>query len=234
MEFYRLAERVVGTALLKMTKSIGVSEMSDTSGTVNYSVREAVGVFSDFDALEAAVDELEVSGFDRAAISVLASDEKIKERMDGLYPTLLEIEDDRRAPGAAFAEKDSRVEGEAALVGIPFYIGCVAAAAVAAGSGGLAVPTIGTMLAGAAAGGGLGALLAGAVARRHSDSVSKQLARGGTVMWVSVRDDDAVKRALQILTKTGARDVHVHEMQREWTLKDRPLSEVQPDPLLRI
>ncbi|MEH6951874.1 hypothetical protein V4R08_11130 [Nitrobacter sp. NHB1] len=204
----------------------------NTSGTVNYSAREAVGVFSDFEALETAVDELEVSGFDRAAVSVLASDQKIKERMDGLYPTLIEIEDDGRAPGTAFAEKESRVEGEAALVGIPFYIGCVAAAAVAAGSGGLAVPAIGTIIVGAAAGGGLGVLLASAVAHHHRASVSKQLSRGGTVVWVNVRDDDAEKRAVEILTKAGARDVHVHEIEREWTLKDRPLSEGQPDPLL--
>jgi hypothetical protein len=206
----------------------------NTNGTVHYSAREAVGVFSDFDALEAAIDELEVSGFDRAAVSVLASDKKVKERMDNLYPNIVEIEDDRRAPGAAFSEKDSRIEGEAAAVGIPFYIGCVAAAAVAAGTGGLAVPTIGTIIIGAAAGGGLGALLAGAIARHHSESVSKQLSRGGTVVWVSVRDENAEKRAGQILTKAGARDVHVHEIQREWTLKDRPLSEGQPDPLLRI
>lgn len=76
-----------------------MSENTNENGIVNYSAREAVGVFSDFEALEAAVDELEVSGFDRATVSVLASDKKIKERMGRLHPTLIEIEDDRRAPG---------------------------------------------------------------------------------------------------------------------------------------
>jgi hypothetical protein len=38
--------------------------------------REAVGVFQNPDALEAAVDALEVSRFDRAAISVLATGRK--------------------------------------------------------------------------------------------------------------------------------------------------------------
>jgi hypothetical protein len=60
----------------------------------------------------------------------------------------------------------------------------------------------------------------------------EQLAQGGMVLWVSLRDDNAEKRALQILTKAGARDVHVHQIQREWTLKDIPLSEAQPDSLL--
>jgi hypothetical protein len=52
------------------------------------------------------------------------------------------------------------------------------------------------------------------------------------VLWVSPRDGAAEKRALDILTKAGARDVHVHEIEREWTLKDRPLSDVQFDPFL--
>jgi hypothetical protein len=40
------------------------------------------------------------------------------------------------------------------------------------------------------------------------------------------------RRALHILTNAGGRDVHVHEFEREWTLKDRPLSDVQFDPFL--
>jgi hypothetical protein len=31
---------------------------------------------------------------------------------------------------------------------------------------------------------------------------------------------------------TAGRDVHVHEFEREWTLKDRPLADVQFDPFL--
>jgi hypothetical protein len=52
------------------------------------------------------------------------------------------------------------------------------------------------------------------------------------VLWVSLRDDDSERRALHILTDAGGRDVHVHEFEREWSLKDRPLSDVQFDPFL--
>jgi hypothetical protein len=61
---------------------------------------------------------------------------------------------------------------------------------------------------------------------------NQQPAEGGLVLWVSLRDDDAERRALHILTNAGGRDVHVHEFEREWTLKDRPLSDVQFDPFL--
>jgi hypothetical protein len=58
---------------------------SRSTGNYDYSVREAVGVFADPAALERAVDELEIASFDRAALSVLATDETIKDRVGHLY-----------------------------------------------------------------------------------------------------------------------------------------------------
>ncbi len=209
-----------------------MTETTSSTGTWNYRARETVGVFADPEALEAAVDELEVSGFDRAALSVLASDDKVKERLGRLYRAVAEIEDDPRAPQAAFVSKDSRVGGEAAAVGIPFYIGGIAGAFAIVASGGALAATIAAAIAGGAAGAGLGALLARAIARRHADHVLEQLAQGGMILWVSVPNETAEKLAIEILTKAGARDVHVHEIQREWSLRDRPLSRVNIDPLL--
>jgi hypothetical protein len=61
------------------------------------SSREVVGVFADPVALERAVTELEMAGFDPAAISVLGSDGEIRKRV-GLYRSVAEIEDDARSP----------------------------------------------------------------------------------------------------------------------------------------
>jgi len=209
-----------------------MAKSKSTDGTISYPPREAVGVFANPEALEAAVDELEVSGFDRAAISVLASDEKVKERIGHLYRTVGEAEDDRRAPQTGFVSKDSLAEGEAAVVALPLYIGGTAGVIAVVASGGALAATIAGAVAGSAAGAGVGALLAHTIARRHTDHVLEQLAQGGMVLWVIVLDDNAEKRALEILTKAGARDVHVHQIKREWTLKDRPFSDVQPDPFL--
>ena len=101
---------------------------SRSTGNYGYSVREAVGVFSVPEALERAVDELEVSGFDRAALSVLASQGTIKDRVGHLYRNIAEIADGRYVPQRAFVESDSRVEGTAAAIGIPCYIGSIAGA----------------------------------------------------------------------------------------------------------
>ena len=91
--------------------------------TENDFARQAVGVFGNADLLEAAVDELEISGFNRAAISVLASDKTVKDRLGRLYRSVAEIMDDPRAPLTAFTSRDSRVGGEAAVVGAPLFIG---------------------------------------------------------------------------------------------------------------
>jgi hypothetical protein len=102
----------------------------------------------------------------------------------------------------------------------------------AIGLGATAAATLAGPVVGGVAGAGLGAVLAGAVIRRRAEQVKEQLAEGGMVLWVSLGDADAERRALQILRKAGARDIHVHEFEREWTLKDRPFSEVQFDPFL--
>jgi VIT1/CCC1 family predicted Fe2+/Mn2+ transporter len=194
------------------------------TATWTYRAREAVGVFADPDALEAAVDALGRAGFDRAAISVLASEETVRERVGHLYRSAAEAADDARAPQAAFVSRHSRVEGEAAAVGIPFQIGGFAGAwAVVAAGGTLAAVIAATILGGAVAG-GLGALLAHAVARRHAELVREQLARGGLVLWVGTHDAAVEKRALEVLQKCGASAVHVHTIERALLLEREPES----------
>lgn len=209
-----------------------VAKLPPLKGRSTYRVREAVGVFDDPDALEAAVDELEEAGFDRAAFSVLGGPDDIKERIGHLYRTVAEIEDEGRTPQAAFVSKDERVEAETVAVGVPLYVGGLASAAAVVASGGALAVAIAATVAGGAVGAGVGALLAHAVGRHHAKRIEDQLGHGGLVLWVAVAPGDAEKRALGVLEKCGARHVHVHQIRRRWGLQDRPLSDVQFDPFL--
>jgi hypothetical protein len=212
-----------------------IPAMADVRPAANpwtYRTREAVGVFADPDALEAAVNALETSGFDRASISVLGADAKVKQRIGRLYRSVAEIEDDPRAPRAAHVSSASRVEGEAAAVAVPFYIGGLAGAAAVVASGGVLAAAIAGTILGCATGAGLGAVLAHAVARHHAKRVEEQLAQGGFVLWVGVPSADAERRARAALEQAGARDIHVHELKRQWGPGDRPLSEAWVDPFL--
>jgi VIT1/CCC1 family predicted Fe2+/Mn2+ transporter len=209
-----------------------MTETAPDEVTALYRAREAVGVFADPDALEAAVDELEIAGFDRAGISILASDQKVMERVGHLYRSAAEAAGDPRAPQGAFISRHSRSEGEAAFVGIPFYVGGFAGAWAMVVAGSTLAAAIAATILGGAVGAGLGALLAHAVARHHADRVHEQLEQGGLVLWVSTPDEAAERRALAALQKCGAASVHIHTVQRQWGPKDRPLGDAQLDPFL--
>jgi hypothetical protein len=209
--------------------------MADTeldNGAETYHVREAVGVFDDADALEAAVDRLGSSGFDRATISVLAADKTVRDRLGRLYRSVSEIVDDPRAPQTAFISKDSRADGMAAAIGVPLYIGGIAGGLAVVASGGAMALAFAAAIGLGAVGAGVGGLLARVISHRHIDRVWEQLAQGGLVLWVSVHDDATAARALEILIAAGARDAHLHELDRLWTLADRPFALGQPDPFL--
>ena len=51
-----------------------MSGTTDESGNMRYAAREVVGVFPTASALETAVEQLEIAGVNRAAISVLGVD----------------------------------------------------------------------------------------------------------------------------------------------------------------
>lgn len=198
----------------------------------SYHVREAVGVFSKPESLEAAVDQLEASGFSRADISVLADDKTVRERLGRLYGSVTEIVDDPRAPLTAYISRDSREEGEAAAVSVPLYIGGVLGGLAVVASGGAMALAFAAAIGLGAVGAGVGGLLARVVAHRHIDHIWEQLSQGGLVLWVSVSDDEAAARALKILVAAGASHAHLHEFDREWSLKNRPASVAQADPFL--
>ena len=55
------------------------------------SMREAVGVFGDEKSLRAAADELMISGFDRADLSILSRQKKVEQRLGHSYERVSEL-----------------------------------------------------------------------------------------------------------------------------------------------
>ena len=66
-------------------------------------VREAVGVFHDEAALQAAADELMAADFDRSALSLLAGNQAVEEKLGHAYEKVAELEDLPDAPTQAYA-----------------------------------------------------------------------------------------------------------------------------------
>jgi len=170
-----------------------------TTGTI----REAVAVFDDADSLEAAVVALESHGFDRAAFSVLADEATVEHKLGHRYRSIKEMEDEPAAPRETFFTHVSRTEAE---YGLPLGLAAVAGLALA-GVGGV-LPLLVAVGGGAAIGGVLGQKLH----QHHAKRVREQLARGGLLLWVNLRDKAEEEAALHILGKHSAHDLHVHDI----------------------
>lgn len=172
--------------------------------------REAVAVFETEADLQAAIDELLSSGFDRAEISMLASEHTVEERLGHRYEKVTQLEDDPQVPRAVYVSGESLGDAEGSLIGAPLYFGATAAAGAILVSGG----TVAAAIAGAAVAGGAGAvigsLLATLLGRRHADHLQEQLERGGLLLWVRTWDAGDERRAVDILARHSGRDVHVH------------------------
>jgi hypothetical protein len=176
-------------------------------------IREAVGVFHTTLDMENAIEELEENGFDRADISLLAGEETVKQRLGHRFYDARSLEDDPKVPRTAFVSTESIGDAEGALVGGLFYVGALAAAGAVVASGG----SVGAILLATAAGGSslgmIGGLLARFVGKHHADHLQKQLERGGLVVWVRTREPPDEQRAMDILKRNNAEDVHVHSIE---------------------
>jgi hypothetical protein len=176
--------------------------------------REAVGVFHDEKALQSAVDDLLIAGFNQSDISLLAGHRAVEERLGHVYSSVQELEDDPEVPIRAFIDSDSRTEGKAALAGGLIYVGAVTAGGAIILSGGtIAAGIIAAALAGGT-GGVIGTALGRLLERRRSRGLQDQLAHGGMLLWVHARDPEHEVAATAILASNGGEDVHVHQLPR--------------------
>ena len=203
----------------------------DEAGNVKM-IREAVAVFHDYQTLQDAIDDLLNAGFEYSDISLLASEKAVQEKLGHRYEKISELEDDPDVPRVAYADRDSLVEGRAALVGGLGYIGAVAAAgAIVATGGTLAAIIAGAVIAGGS-GGVIGTLAARWLGKDRASDVQSQLEKGGLLLWVRLRDEEVERRALRVLTRLSADDVHVHELPAPKDPEGAPWQDFSPDPFL--
>lgn len=186
---------------------------SDESG-VAYKAREVVALFYDYDDLVAAIEELELAGFDRAQISTMRSCRAAERKLGRRIADVRELEDEPMVPLGGWFDRHELTEGKAALAAGLAYVGSlIAIGAVVAEDGGL----VAILVAGASGGGiaaacGIG--LTRFVGRRRTREFMEQLARGGLLLWAETRSREHEQRAIDILGCHSTRDVHLHELTR--------------------
>lgn len=172
-------------------------------------VKEAVAVFHDVSDLDAAVEELRQSGFKHDDISLLASEQTVVKKLGHRYERVEELEDDPNVPRVAYRTRSSIGESEDMIIGSLTYLpAVVAAGTVVASAGVVAAAVTGTAIAGAL----IGTILARWLDKHHAEHLQEQLDRGGLLLWVRTPDEEAERRALEILTRHSAHDVHIHTL----------------------
>ena len=181
--------------------------MAETSGAAK--VREAVAVFNDVSSLESAVDDLHAAGFAKEQISLLAGHDTVEQTLGHMYDRVEELEDDPSAPRTAFVSGKSMDARENRLLGsLTILPTVIAAGTVVATAGAVAAAVVGTAVAGAL----LGTVFAHWMDRRHADWLQEQLDRGGILLWVRTPTEEDERKALEVLTRYSAHDVHIHEI----------------------
>lgn len=176
------------------------------------SLREAVGVFHDAGAFEHAVQDLLTCGFDRADISMLATERTVRGKLGDYYQDTHAAEDDPQAPRQAWVGSGTRTEGRSAIAGVLGYLGAITAAGVVIASGGAAAVAIAAGVVGGGATAAVGASLGRLIERRVGETLRGQLDHGGIVLWVRLQREEQAEPAVEAMRRCGGEDIHVHQL----------------------
>ena len=174
------------------------------------SVCEVVGVFHAADDFEAAIDELLSSGFDRAQLSLLASERAIEDKLKHRSRRLAELADDPTVPRASYVSSAAVGDAQGALIGGLTYVGATSAIGAVVMSGGALAATLVAAIVAGGAGTLLGSMLAGLVGRHHAENLNTHIERGGLLLWIRAWEPEDEALAINILSKHDAADVHSH------------------------
>ena len=174
-------------------------------------VREVVGIFQTAEDLQAAIDDLLSSGFDRAELSLIAGEHAVEKKLGHAYCRATLMADDVTIPRTAYVSTEAIGDAQGGLIGGLVYVGAVVAAGAVVVSGGTFAAAIAAAAVAGGAGGMIGSVLAKWVGHHHSLYLEQQLQQGGLLLWVRSRDLADETRALEILRAHAGDEVHVHE-----------------------
>jgi hypothetical protein len=132
-------------AVIKGTTAIGKTMTNEPDehdkGAIVIEAPEAVGVFKNQESFQKAFYDLRMVGFSRYDLSVLGSEEALKEKFGDAYLRAKDMEDNPHVPRAAFVSEEATGEMEGVIIGGAFFIPSYIAMAAMAAAGGAATAT---------------------------------------------------------------------------------------------
>jgi hypothetical protein len=174
--------------------------------------REVTGVFHSRKALEAAVQDLLVAGYDRGDIDVSASPDEVQRRVNYQSIPPADLADIPIAPRQPFVGEDDVLITDTVVGSV---VGCAAALAivymVTRNIGPLSVIILGAVC-GFAAGGAAVYWARRRLRRERARGLEKLSEAQGLLIWVRVGSPEKEAEAQEILIRHGGQAVHVHEI----------------------
>jgi VIT1/CCC1 family predicted Fe2+/Mn2+ transporter len=181
-----------------------------TTPEERHELREVVGLFDTVDTLQSAIDDLLTGGFDRSEISLLAEEDKVREKLGDTDVSADSLEDSPRAPRTPYIDNESLNIGKASIVGVLFYVGVIVGAGVSFAWGLSLTSAIAVGLLTGGGAGVLGLVISKLVGDRQTKWAQSQLKHGGLLLWARVWNDERERAAMEIMQRHGGRDVHAH------------------------
>jgi hypothetical protein len=182
---------------------------------VSFAIREAVGIFYRSENLQDAIDELLGSGFHRAELSLLASESAVQAKLGHRYEKVNVLADDPTIPRSAYVSTEAIGGAEGGLIGGLVYIGAVVAAGAVVASGGTLTAVIAAAGLAGGTGGLIGSVLAKWVGDHHAHYLREQIEHGGQLLWVRTWNTEDEERAVEILKRHSASEIHLHALPAE-------------------
>jgi hypothetical protein len=195
--------------------------------------REVTGVLHSRRALEAAAQDLLISGIDRADIDVSASLDELQRRVNYLSIPAADFADIPAAARQPFLGEDDVLATEAVVASV---VGCAGATAmsfylVTRGMAPLPVVLL-SVLSGIVLGTAAPPPVRRLLRRERARGLEKLSQAHGLLIWVRVRSPETEAETQKILLRHGAEAAHVHEIELTKPPDDLSLHSLRPDPWL--
>ncbi len=186
-------------------------------------VREVVGTVHSREELDALVDRLTTSRFDRGDISLMASHDAVVRKLRAIYRDPVEIAEAPDLPRRDLVTRDDVSSVSAVVFGTLVSVGALGAALPVIASGGALAAIVAVALTGGAAATAIGKVIRDRIVERlDAVSLENDLLHGGLVVFVRARDPEREEEAMAIMRDCGASNVHVHEVRMK-RFEDAPL-----------
>jgi hypothetical protein len=198
-------------------------------------VREVVGIFHSRSSLQAAIDDLLLSGFDRADLDLVGSVAQLRKALSKSSISLDELTSGKGVPKGAPVGREDLALVQAITVGVFSFVAAAGAAAIVIGShGGTVLAVIAAALAGCTAGALSGYVFARRFKPKDIIVLDDRLKDDGVMLWVRVDSPDRETKARQILLANDAESIRAFEAEIAKTTEDIPLSRFRPDPFIPV